>query len=634
MAHQYVSERATNTMANNVVSSELHAVQVDFAGLMEVLGKNLYSTPMVALRELVQNAHDSCVRRRLEEGAVGYAPAIRVRPEMSKRRLVIEDNGAGLMRQEIIDYLATVGRGYTRRLRESTGHDDLIGAFGLGFLSAYVISDRVEVETVSYQEPGECWRFSSTSGERFSLEPLEGEERPVGTRVIIWLSKDFEPLSDPFKTRPVLERYCCLLPLPVYLGEEPTALNDAPPPWRLDAEEAASARGQRQKEAFAKRFEPTFDPLCVLDVEPTQGSDIRGLLWVQDGATYGTSDNRNLSVFVRGMLVSREEIDLLPGWAGFVGGVIESQELMPTASRETLMQDAAYGRAQVAVREALIEGLRRTQRQQAAVWRRILRRHNEALLGASICDDRLFGLLADGLTVPTTEGDLRMQEVVDRSRKNGGRKLYVSFHERQGAEEVLFRALQVPIIDGVRYGAWPFAQRWCEQRGVPVVRLGTRGGDAALFPGVDEEDAPEGAVEALEDLLGHRSKASICLTRFEPDYLPLVLVHDQEVKLKRKLEQDEADRRISSAVLGLARLYTEEVDDTVEARLYVNLDAPPIAALLACGDEAQRREAADLLWALATLMAPAGEVGADLEESLRRYNDVLVRRLREHGDEE
>ena len=128
--------------------------------------------------------------------------------------------------------------------------------------------------------------------------------------------------------------------------------------------------------------------------------------------------------------------------------------------------------------------------------------------------------------MPTTEGDLRLQEVVDR-----GRKVYVSFHERQGAEEVLFRALQVPIVDGVRYGAWPFAQKWCEQRGVPVVRLGTRGGDAALFPPADD-DAPDGARGRLEALFGDRSRAAICLTRFEPDYLPLVLVHDQEVELK------------------------------------------------------------------------------------------------------
>ena len=98
-----------------MTEGELRTVQVDFGGLMEVMGKNLYSTPMVAVRELVQNAHDSCTRRRLEADEAEYTPRITVRGLGAV--LEIEDNGAGLTRQEIFDYLATIGAGYTRKLR-------------------------------------------------------------------------------------------------------------------------------------------------------------------------------------------------------------------------------------------------------------------------------------------------------------------------------------------------------------------------------------------------------------------------------------------------------------------------------------------------------------------------------------
>src|SRR5262245_55304864 len=108
-------------------SAELRATQVDLAGLMRVLGENLYSTPMVALRELVQNAHDACVRRQVEAPEGAPPPSIRVRVDAGAGHLTVEDNGAGLTREEILAYLATVGAGYTRILRGVTASEDLIG---------------------------------------------------------------------------------------------------------------------------------------------------------------------------------------------------------------------------------------------------------------------------------------------------------------------------------------------------------------------------------------------------------------------------------------------------------------------------------------------------------------------------
>src|SRR6185436_426074 len=116
---------------------ELLRTQVDLAGLMKVLGQNLYSTPHVAVRELVQNAHDSCVRRQIEDPAPFDAKIV-VSPDPQRRTLTIVDTGAGLTHDEVVKYLATVGAGYTGKLRaEGLGGDALIGAFGLGFLSAF-----------------------------------------------------------------------------------------------------------------------------------------------------------------------------------------------------------------------------------------------------------------------------------------------------------------------------------------------------------------------------------------------------------------------------------------------------------------------------------------------------------------
>jgi molecular chaperone HtpG len=598
---------------------ELLRTQVDLAGLMRVLGNNLYSTPHVAIRELVQNAHDSCVRRQLEDPGA-FEAAIVVAADPGKRTLTITDTGAGLTREEIVKYLATVGAGYTGKLRsEGRGGEALIGAFGLGFLSAFVVSDRVDLYTTSYQEPGEGWHFQSRGGERYQLGP--SAPGVVGTRVVLHLGEAFGPLSSPDLVEKLLARYCSLLSFPIHAGAKDRApVNRPPPPWRLEGE--SPLRRLRQNLEFARRFEPRFEPICAFEIAPPKasandpGGGARGLVWVQDGATYGTSDNRNVSVFVRGMLVSADERDLLPPWAGFCGGVIEADQLVPTASREDLQRDAAYHAVAAEVREALIGGLSRVAEGEPATWRRILLRHNEALLGAALSDPRLFDLLAADLKVPTSEGDLTVPAV----RKKSGGKIHVSMGDQGGYEEILFRALRVPVVAGTRYAALPFCQAFAQHVGGGVVQLGTKQGNESLFPRVD---LPKGDADRLRALF-HESKQEVIPARFAPESLPLVLVPDRDVKLKQILERDEADRKVSTALLGMARLYTQTIDDKVEARLYVNVDAPVVRALLAA-DGRRAEEAARLLRSVAGLMAGRDD-GAehDVASSLEQLSESLL----------
>jgi molecular chaperone HtpG len=593
--------------------AEVKKTQVDLAGLMEVLGKSLYSTPVVAIRELVQNAHDSCTRRRLESKEP-FEPLIIVEPDAARGVLAIEDRGAGLTKDEIERYLATVGAGYTKKLRADHKEAGLIGQFGLGFLSAFIVSERIELFTTSFQEPAKGWQFSSRSGESYLVRPIE--PRPIGTRVELSLTQAFRELASVETVRSLLLRYCSLLTVPIRCGEGPP-VNEAPPPWRL--RDLAPIRKKRLSLDFAKRFERVFEPICTIELpEREEGPRAHGIVWIQDGATYGTSDNRNVSLFVRGMLVSEDERDLLPAYAGFAGAVLESDDLSPTASREDVQKDAAYLEVARRVRDALIEGLERLARSEAEAWRRILSRHNEALLGAALCDERLFELLAKELRLPTTEGDLTAEQIA----KRGEGKIHVSIQDQGGYEETLFRALGVPVVIGTRYAALPFAARYAERYGSKLVRLGTKEGNDALFR---REALPPEQQDLLRELLGEEG-IEVVPAHFRPDYLPLVLIPDREVLLKERLEADEADRRVSSALLGMARLYTQKIENRARARLFVNLDSEPIRRLLSTKGPSPRRDhAAALLRSISRLMASRGDeaVETDLSRTLSECSAAI-----------
>jgi molecular chaperone HtpG len=571
-------------LGDTIAVPTLHKTRVDLEGLMKVLGDHLYSTPMVAVRELVQNAHDSCERRRLESDAP-FEPRIVVIADPGQKTLTIEDTGAGLTDDEIQRYLATVGSGYTRTLRQrDASNTSLIGYFGLGFLSAFVVSETAEVWTCSYQQPEQAWRFVSRDGQTYSLEP--GPARPIGTRVTLHLREQHLSLANPLAVKRLLSRYACLLAHPIHCPLDPASaeregvigepVNAEPPPWR-DPRELPAVRQRKLAFEFAARFETEFEPLCTIAVGRRDDAEVRGLLWVQDARTYGSSDNRRVWVFVRGMMISDDARELLPRWAGFVGAAIEGLGLTPTASREDLQRDAAYDRAQAELLDALVEGLGEIARSEPATWRRILMRHNEALLGAAVCDDRLFTLIAEQATLPTSQGDLSLARILERSRG----KIYVSQAERGGFEELLFRALSVPVVQARRYGALAVAQRWAERRHVPLVMLGTATGEQALFHEVADDELPSGAAERLREAFAaeQRGEIEVVLSRFEPDHLPFVLVPDREIELKQRIEADEADKRISTAALGLARLFTGGIEQRPPVRLHLNCACPVITKL-------------------------------------------------------
>ncbi|KAF1054295.1 MAG: Chaperone protein HtpG [Stenotrophomonas maltophilia] len=550
-------------------AASIRTAGVDLSGLMSVLSKHLYSTPIVALRELIQNAHDSIVRRRLEDPSWQDAGRIDVLIDRQQRTIRIRDTGAGLTEAEIHSYLATVGVGYTRTLRQQDDDTGLIGMFGLGFLSAFVVAQRVSVYSTSYQTPtlGHCYR--SSNAEQYSVTPTPA--RAVGSEVLLELRDGYEHLANPQNLRAVLGRYCALLRAPIYIDDDAQAVNPEPPPWR-QAQEVAVHPTQVLKRnlAFAAHFEHDFEPICTLDVRPDGQSDAVGLLWLQDGATYGTSDNRNLSVFVRGMLLDDEARDLLPPWAGFIGGVIESDRLTPTASREDLQRDAHYLAVQRHLNEALITGLSEVARQQPQAWRRVLLRHNEALLGAALCDERLFQLLMENLRIPSSQGDLPVQELV----RNG--TVHVVLDRDNDFESLLFHAMGTPLAQGYRYAVIPFLRRWCQAKGLRIVELGTDQGNRQLF---EEASLP---AEELAWLQTHLADGEQCLpARFQPHELPLMVMPDREAQLRQRLEEDSNDKRISHAALRLARQFASRYEGRALQRLYLNLANPALQALLA-----------------------------------------------------
>jgi len=569
---------------------------VDLSGLLKVLSENLYSQSEVAIRELVQNASDAIGRRRLQSSDE-FSPRIDVSIDSSEKTLTIVDNGSGLTADEIEQFLARIGSGFTRTIK--TPENDFIGAFGLGFLTAYMIGKRVVMETTSVNNPavGSC--FVSDNGERYIVS--QTEPGPIGSRVTVHMKNSHENLSDFDEMEGVLSRYCRLMIAPIHLQENDEPINIAPP-WRVERDDEPLIRRQDRRKEFAELMESRFEPLCTIPISSDDDNRGAGLMWIHNSSTFGGADNRWMQIYVRGMMVCQNKHEFLPSWAGFVSGVYESRVLSPTASREDLQTDDEYFDAQEHVADNLIKGLAEIARTQPETWRTILRRHNDALLGAAIADPALYEVLKDDLQLPTTEGDLTLEDIHARS-PNG---FTVTTHTDGGADEVVARAFGTPVILGYRYGAAAMLQRYAEETGTDIIELGTSEGHTRLFP----SQTVSGETQALlSDIFGETG-ATLRYAKFEPDYLSVIALVDKEQQLKAFYESDDADRDMNAGVLRLARAFTKKIDPESPVQLVLNLGSPLMQLLIARGDN-KAKSAAQIMLASARMLGTRKALGAD-----------------------
>ena len=582
---------------------------VDVTGLLKVLGENLYSRPEVAVRELVQNASDAIARRKLQ-GDQNFSPRIQVDCSSQDKTMTITDNGSGLTDEEIELYLARIGTGFTRSLRKDTESSDLIGAFGLGFLTAYMIGQRVEVQTTSMS--GDAFRFVSENGERYVVTPMARSE--TGSKVIIRLKDKYDYLSNYDRLRGVLNDYCRLMTIPISVqGGEPI---NVVPPWRTEISNEPLIRFQRRNMEFAESLEPNFVPICTIPIKTSAG---KGIVWIHDRSTYGGADNRWMQIYIRGMMVARNKHDFLPGWAGFMSGVFESDNLSPTASREDIIVNDIYQTAKKETAKALHAGLANLASNQPEIWRTILRRHNQALLGAAISDDDLFQAVHKDLTLPTSEGDMTLAEIAKQSPTG----IAIAPYADGGADEIVSRAFGTPVVLGYRYGAAAMTIKYAAMNNIQVIELGTKEGHRLIFPNTNITSDVRNKLESLfasKDL-------TLAYSTFSPKFLSCLCFVDAEQSLRAYYESDQADQNIGQGALSLARAFTRKIEEKTPLQMVINLGSPIIEELLNLDDNTAAA-AASTIASTARMLCKNKVLGADgFAQALETFNNGFLQIL-------
>ncbi|CAG5076304.1 Similar to Trap1: Heat shock protein 75 kDa [Cotesia congregata] len=329
-----------------------HEFQSETRMLLEIVAKSLYSDKEVFIRELISNASDALEKLRYlrlsknlstEEGG-DRELEIHIATNKQNRTLIIQDTGIGMTKEELISNLGTIARSgskaFLSELKDKQQSNDsakIIGQFGVGFYSAFMVADKVEVFTKSYNKDAEGLYWSSDGTGSYEIYGAEGVQ--PGTKIIIHLKSDCREFSDESSLNTIIKKYSNFVGSPIFVNGK--RINVIEPLWMMDPKQVTA----QQHSDFYRFISNSFDaPRFILHYTTDVPLSIRALLYFPDDKPGLFEMSRDTSVGValysRKVLIKSKADNLLPKWLRFVKGVVDSEDIPLNLSRELLQNSA------------------------------------------------------------------------------------------------------------------------------------------------------------------------------------------------------------------------------------------------------------------------------------------------------
>ncbi len=345
--------------------SEAVAFKAEVRQLLDILAHSLYTEREVFLRELISNASDALQRLQFEmltnpdvrDPAAELA--IWLETDADARTITIRDTGIGMTREEMIEHLGTIAqsgaRSFLQRASESgksATTSAIIGQFGVGFYSVFMVADRVTVTSLSYRPDAAAAQWEATGGDTYTIAPAEQAER--GTRIVLHLKEDATEFANAWRLEQIVRKHSNFVAYPIYMGER-----------RINAEQALWRQPPRTLEAdtyhdFYRQLTMEMEPpLLHLHLSTDAPVDLHAILFVPATRERGLLERRiegKVKLYSRKVLIQEDaKQSLLPNYLRFIEGVVDSEDIPLNVSREAVQNSPVIQR----IRKSLTSRLTR-----------------------------------------------------------------------------------------------------------------------------------------------------------------------------------------------------------------------------------------------------------------------------------
>ena len=415
------------------IEKETFSFQTEVGQLLEIVAGSLYSNREVFLRELVSNASDACDKLRYAALTDTHlAPtqdfAITLEIATKPKTLAISDNGIGMNHADLLETLGTIAKSGTGAFIEALKADEedsvgLIGQFGVGFYSAFMVASKVDVLTRKAGE-SEAWLWSSDGKGAFTIQPAERDVS--GTTVTLHLKKDAKEFAEEARIRHIIRTYSEHISFPVKLGDD--TLNAAEALWTCPAKDIT----QEQYSEFYRHTSHAYDePWHVMHNKVEGTLNHTSLLFVPTAQPFDLFEaerKSHVKLYVNRVFISDTTKDLIPAYLRFLRGVVDSQDLSLNVSREMLQTDPQLAKIKTSISKKVLSELKKkatkATEEYAVFWGNFGAVLKEGLVEDAALRDRILEVCR--FTSTREEGLTSLTEYVSRMKAGQDTIFYIA----------------------------------------------------------------------------------------------------------------------------------------------------------------------------------------------------------------
>lgn len=494
-------------MTTSDTATHTQPFQAEVSELLHLMVHSVYSETDIFLRELISNASDACDKLRYEAIAnpallgEGDALKIRISPNKAAGTLTIADNGIGMERQELIDHLGTIARSGTKafvsKLKEAKDGLGLIGQFGVGFYSAFMVADKIVVVSRRAGE-SDVWTWTSSGGSGFEIARASEDDAARvarGTEIVLHLKDDARKYLETYEIERVVGAYSDNILFPIELAPEegePRQINSASALWQRSKSELSAEDYKKAYHQIASAFD---DPAMTLHYRAEGRYSYAVLLFAPSTKPFDLfepSRKGRVKLYVRRVFIT-DDADLLPGYLRFIRGVVDSEDLPLNISREMLQNNPQLAQIRKAVATRVINELESLADKDAENFAKIWDAFG-AVLKEGIYEDfeRREKLLALARFTTTTGEKRALKDVVAAFKPNQTEIYYLvgdSIERLKSSprlEAATARGIEVLLLSDPVDAFWTSMPT--EFEGKPLKSLSQGDLNLDLIPRVDDKD--------------------------------------------------------------------------------------------------------------------------------------------------
>ncbi|WP_411991514.1 molecular chaperone HtpG [Agarivorans sp. DSG3-1] len=440
--------------------AETHGFQTEVKQLLQLMIHSLYSNKEIFLRELVSNAADAADKlrfRALEDNALFENDGdlrVRVSFNQDAKTITLSDNGIGMTRDDVIEHLGTIAKSGTKEFfgqlsGDSAKDSQLIGQFGVGFYSAFIVADKVTVETrAAGAETSQGVRWESAGEGDYTVADITKEGR--GTDIILHLREDEQEFLDSWKVRSIITKYSDHISIPVQMWKDETPESEGPEgekveaiPGEWEAINKATALWTRGKSDISKEEYNEFykhishdfaDPLSWAHNKVEGKQDYTSLLYIPSKAPFdmwNRERQHGLKLYVQRVFIMDDADEFMPGYMRFVKGVLDSNDLPLNVSREILQDTKTTANLRSACTKRVLTMLERMAKNDAEKYQSFWAEFGQVLKEGPAEDMANKDQIAKLLRFASTNSDSAEQNVsfadyIERMKEGQDKIYYVT----------------------------------------------------------------------------------------------------------------------------------------------------------------------------------------------------------------